>query len=241
MPGLQYKGAAFQNELNYYGLTQPSLPPGIWYAYTESSHDLETSEFANISFDVTDKLNVEAGAVYFHSYSNYDTPLLAFAYQPNLPSDYSQTSHKADGKVGVNYKINKDVMVYADWGQGFRPGGSNAGLPSGCYTNGVTQSYTPDTLNNYEFGWKTTSLDGKLLWNGATYFMDWKKLQALIYDAAVCPTSSYNINVGGARIYGMESNIDYKVDEHLAFQASANYTDSRVTSAETPAYDTLRQ
>ena len=236
MPGLQYKGAAFQNYLNYYGLTQPSLPHGIWYAYTETSHDLETSEFANISFDVTDKLNVEAGAVYFRSYSNYDTPLLAFAYQPNLPSDYSQTSHKADGKIGVNYKITKDVMVYADWGQGFRPGGSNTGDPSSCYTNGVTQTYTPDTLNNYEFGWKTTSLDGKLLWNGATYFMDWKKLQALIYDAAVCPTSSYNINVGDARIYGFESNIDYKVDEHLAIQASANYTDSRVTSAETPAY-----
>ncbi len=70
MPGLQYKGAAFQYELNAYHLTQASLPPGVWYTYTETSHDLETSEFANISFDVTDKLNVEAGAVYFHSYSN---------------------------------------------------------------------------------------------------------------------------------------------------------------------------
>jgi outer membrane receptor protein involved in Fe transport len=237
MPGLQYKGAAFQNYLSYYGLTQPSLPHGVWYAYTESSHDLETSEFANISFDVTDKLNVEAGAVYFHSYSNYVTPSFGFAYAPNTPSDISETSHKADGKAGVSYKVNKDVMVYADWAQGFRPGGSNAGLPSGCYSSGVTQSYTPDTLNNYELGWKTTSLEGKLLWNGALYYMDWKKLQALIYDAAVCPSSSYNINVGDARIYGMESNVDYKVDEHLSIQASVDYTDARVTSAETAAYD----
>ena len=102
----------------------------------------------------------------------------------------------------------------------------------------MTQTYTPDTLNNYELGWKTTSLEGRLLWNGALYYMDWKKLQALIYDAAVCSSSSYNINVGDARIYGMESNIDYKVDEHLAIQASVNYTDARVTSAATPAYDT---
>jgi iron complex outermembrane receptor protein len=238
MPGLQYKGAAFQNYLSYYGLTQPSLPHNVWYAYTESSHDLETSEFSNISFDVTDKLNVEAGAVYFHSYSNYDTTLLAFAYGPNTPSDYGETSHKVDGKVDVSYKINKDAMVYADWAQGFRQGGSNSGLPSGCYTSGVTQTYTPDTLNNYEFGWKTTNLDGKLLWNGALYYMDWKQLQALIYDAAVCPSSSYNINVGDARIYGMESNVDYKVDEHLAIQASVSYTDARVTSAATAAYDT---
>ncbi|MGP8228755.1 MAG: TonB-dependent receptor [Steroidobacteraceae bacterium] len=237
MPGLQYKGAAFQYEFNYYHISRASLPPGVWYAYTETTHDLETSEFANITFDVTDKLNVEAGAVYFHSYSTYDTPLLAFAYAPSIPSDYSQSSHKWDGKAGVNYKITDHALVYADWAQGFRPGGSNSGLPSGCYTSGVTQSYDPDTLNNFELGWKTTSLDGRLLWNGALYYMDWKKLQALIYDAAVCATSSYNINVGDARIYGAESNIDYKVDEHLSFQASVDYTDSRVTSAATAAYD----
>ncbi len=238
MPGLQYNGAAFQYEFSYYGITHASLPAGQWYAYTETSHDLETSEFANISFDVTDKLNVEAGAVHFHSYASYDTPLLAFAYGPNTPSDYSETSHKVDGKAGVNYKITDHVLAYADWGQGFRQGGSNSGDPSSCYANGVTQTYTPDTLNNYEFGWKTTSLEGRLLWNGAVYYMDWKKLQALIYDAAVCPTSSYNINVGDARIYGMESNVDYKVDEHLAIQGAVNYTDARVTSAATPAYDT---
>jgi iron complex outermembrane recepter protein len=241
MPGLQYKGAAFQNYLSYYGLTQPSLPPSVWYAYVETSHDLETSEFANISFDVSDKLNVEAGAVYFHSYSTYDTPLLAFAYAPNVPSDYSETSHKTDGKAGINYKVTDHVLVYADWAQGFRPGGSNSGLPSGpygCYAEGVTKTYSPDTLNNYEFGWKTSSQGGRLVWNGALYYMDWKQLQALIYDASVCPSSSYNINVGGARIYGMESNVDYKVDEHWALQGAMNYTDSRVTSAATPAYDT---
>ena len=237
MPGLQYKGAAFQYELNAYHLTQASLPPGVWYTYTETSHDLETSEFANISFDVTDKLNVEAGAVYFHSYSTYDTPVLGFAYAPNTPSDFSETSHKTDGKAGVNYKITDHVLAYADWAQGFRPGGSNSGLPSGCYSNGVTQTYTPDTLNNYEVGWKTTSQGGRLLWNGAAYYMDWKNLQAIIYDATVCPTSSYYINVGDARIYGMESNVDYKIDEHLTLQASVNYTDARVTSASTAAYD----
>ena len=238
MPGLQYKGAAFQSELAYYGLTQPTLPPGIWYAYVESSHELETSEFANINFDVTDKLNVEAGVVDFHSYGNYDTPVLSFAYSPNIPSDFSQTSKKVDGKAGVNYKLTDHVLLYADWAQGFRPGGSNSGLPYGCYSSGVTQSYTPDTLNNYEFGWKTTSMNNRLVWNGALYYMDWKDLQALIYDAAVCPSSSYNINVGDARIYGMESNIDYKVDEHLSIQGSVDYTDARVTSAATAAYDT---
>jgi outer membrane receptor protein involved in Fe transport len=237
MPGLQYGGDAFQYELQYYGLTQRTMPPGVWYAYTETSDILETTEFANINFDVTDKLNVEVGVSHFHDNESYDTPILGFAYGPNSPSDYSSTSHKWDGKAGVSYKLSHQAMVYADWSQGFRPGGSNTGLPSDCYASGVTQSYNPDTLNNYELGWKTTSLGHRLLWDGAAYYMDWKDLQALIYDASVCPSSAYNINVGEARIYGAESNIDFVINDNWSLQASADYTDASVISAASPNYE----
>jgi iron complex outermembrane recepter protein len=236
MPGLQYGGDAFQYELQYYSLTQRTLPPGVWYTYTETENVLETTEFADINFDVTEKLNVEVGTSHFHDNESYDTPVLGFAYAPNSPSYYASTSHKWDGKAGASYKLTPRAMVYADWSQGFRPGGSNSGLPSGCYSSGVTQSYDSDTLNNYELGWKTTTLGHRLLWNGAAYYMDWKNLQALIYDASVCPSSSYNINVGEAHIYGAESNIDFVISENWSLQASANYTDARVVAASSASY-----
>jgi outer membrane receptor protein involved in Fe transport len=236
MPGLQYGGDAFQYELQFYGLTQRTLPPGVWYTYNENSDVLETTEFANINFDVTDKLNVEAGVSHFHDKESYDTPVLGFAYTPNSPSDFSSSSHKWDGKAGISYKVSHQAMVYADWSQGFRPGGSNYGLPSGCYSSGVTQTYDPDTLNSYELGWKTTSLGHRLLWDGAAYYMDWKSLQALIYDASVCPSSSYNINVGEAHIYGAESNIDFRISDNWSLQASLDYTDARIVAAVDPNY-----
>jgi iron complex outermembrane receptor protein len=236
MPGLQYQGAAFQYYQNSYQLSQPTLPPGIWYAYVERSDQLQTTEFANISFDVTDKLNVEAGTVHYKSYSKYSTPFVQFAYATSQPSISLSDSHKWDSKFGINYKVTEHAMVYADFAQGFREGGSNTGDPYKCYSNGVPDKYTPDTLNNFELGWKTTSLNGHLVWNGAAYLMKWKQLQALIYDANVCASSSYNINVGDARIYGMESNIDYKVNDNWSLQASGNYTDSRVTSAASASY-----
>ena len=250
MPGLQYEGAAFQSALASYSLTQPTLPAGVWYTYTETSRILQTSEFANISFDITDKLNVEVGVVHFHDDESYDTPILAYAYQPNTPSYYTSSSHKWDGRAGISYRVTNHAMFYADWAQGFRPGGSNSGLPgnpyssppTGCYANtpsgapGVPPIYSPDTLNNYEIGWKTTSLQNRLLWNGAAYYMDWKQLQALIYNALVCPSSSYNINVGDARIYGAETNIDYRITDNLTLQAALNYTDAHVTNAIDPDY-----
>jgi len=242
IPNLNYQGAAFQWALYYSGTaTSATLPPGVWYQYIDRSSILQTTEFANISFDITNSLNVEAGIVHFKSDESYDYIVNGvFAYGANFPYSFTQNSHKVDGKAGINYHLSDHAMIYADWAQGFRPGGANAGLPStpngGCYAAGAPYTYNPDTLNNYEFGWKTTSMQNRLLWNGAVYYMDWKNLQALIYDALVCSAASYNVNVGDARIYGAETNIDYHITDNLSLQASLNYTDARVTSAATPAY-----
>jgi len=62
MPGLRTNSPAFQY-YNYYSGTAPgstSLPAKEWYAYSTRWDYLQTTEFANISFDVTKKLNVEA-------------------------------------------------------------------------------------------------------------------------------------------------------------------------------------
>jgi outer membrane receptor protein involved in Fe transport len=232
MPGLRTNSPAFQY-YNLYSGAPPgstSLPPGEWYAYTTRSDYWQSTEFANISFDLTSKLNVEAGVVHFKSYFRYYSPFGQFAYAPTAPSLSVGSSHKWDSKFGVNYKLTDKVMVYADFAQGFRDGGTNSGYPQSCYNKGVPQTYVPDTLNNYEIGWKSTSLNGRLLWNGAAYLMNWKELQTLIYDVNICAPSSFNLNVGDARIYGVESNVDYKLSENWSLQAAASYTDSRLTS-----------
>ncbi len=229
-PGLKPQGSLFQYYLAYYGQTASSLPPGIWYSYTTRSDYLQTTEFADISFDLTDKLNVEAGVVHFHSSFSYFSPYGQFAYAPTASTLSTGSSHKWNSKFGINYKLTDKVMLYADFSQGFRDGGANSGFPASCYANGVPSSYVPDTLNNYELGWKTTSLAGHLLWNGAAYYMDWKNLQTLLYDIDLCAPSSFNANVGDGRIYGVESNIDYKISDHWSFQASAAYTDAHLVS-----------
>jgi outer membrane receptor protein involved in Fe transport len=230
-PGLQTEGAAFQYYEAYYGTTASSLPPGISYAYRTRSDYLQTTEFANISYDITDRLNVEAGVVYFDANSKYYSPYGQFAYAPTTPSLSVDSSHKVNGKAGINYKVGDNFLLYADVSQGFRDGGANSGFPDGCYAAGVPHSYVPDTLNNFELGWKTTSFGGHFLFNGAAYYMKWKDLQTIIYDPDICAPSSFNANVGDARVYGMESNIEFKPDEHWSIQASGSYTDSHLISS----------
>ena len=231
MPGLQTNGAAFQKYLSYYGTTESSLPPGIWYAYTTRSDYLQTTEFANISFDITKDLNVEAGTVHFASHSHYYGPYGQFAYAPTTPYEATESSSKWNSKLGINYKLTDRILVYADFGQGFRDGGANSGYPQSCYDGGVPAKYVPDTLNNYEIGWKSTSLNGRVTFNGAAYLMDWKNLQTLIYDVDICAPSSFNANVGNAKIYGAESNLSIKFNDNWSMQAAGSYTDSHLISS----------
>lgn len=81
-------------------------------------------------------------------------------------------------------------------------------------------------------GPKATGLGGRLLWNSALYWMSWQHLQTIIYEADVCAPSSFYVNVGNARIYGAESNVDFKIDSHWQVQAAVSYNDSRIVSTQ---------
>jgi iron complex outermembrane recepter protein len=231
MPGIQYGGRAWQYSADYYTPPTPApKQPGLWFSYLEYDDYVQATEFANINFDLTDRLNIEAGTVHFHSQFTTFYPYQQYSYAPVSPSNPAGGSNKWNSRLGLNYRLMDNFLIYATFAQGFRDGGVNAGLVPQCYADGVPDKYTPDTLNNYELGWKTTWLDRHLVWNGAFYYMPWKNFQTAIYDPSICTTSSYYANLGDARVYGVESNVDLKLNEHWSFQGAVNYNDSELTS-----------
>jgi iron complex outermembrane receptor protein len=230
MPGLQSAGQAWNAATAYY-YNSGALPPtpDDWYSYVERYDYLQTTEFANIVFDVTPRLHFEAGTVHFKSSFNTQS-YGGFWFAPQATAEYGGGSHKWNSKLGLSYNATDNFLLYANWAQGFRDGGVNGGLPQPCVKNGVPYQFQPDTLTNYELGWKTTWLDKHLLWDGAAYYMPWKNYQSLLFDPGVCASDSFNANIGDARIYGMESNVKYQPNASLSMELSASYNDSRITS-----------
>jgi outer membrane receptor protein involved in Fe transport len=60
------------------------------------------------------------------------------------------------------------------------------------------------------------------------YYMPWKNLQTLVFDPGICPSNSFNANVGNARVYGVESNVKYLPTAFWSVEVSASYNDSRI-------------
>ena len=120
---------------------------------------------------------------------------------------------------GFTYRLNaqwkpiNNVMLYATWSKGFRPGGINR--------RGDIGPYNPDYLYNLEAGWKTTF--GPLRWNGAIYHELWKKFQFAFLGA----NSFTEIHNGrDARVNGIETDVNY-VHGGWTLNATAAYTDAK--------------
>ena len=123
---------------------------------------------------------------------------------------------KGDGfthRVNAQYKPNEDVMLYATWSRGFRPGGINR-QPN-------APAYDPDYLTNYELGWKTNF--GPIRWNGAIYHQVWKGFQFSFLGE-----NSLTVIQNGrdAKVQGIETDVGY-TGGGFTLNAAAAYTNAK--------------
>jgi iron complex outermembrane recepter protein len=231
MPGLQPNGDAFKaivSSYNTYYNDKPAAPlPNEWYSYISRFDYLDTTEFADLTFNLSDRWSLEGGVQHYKSTFESGSLYAGYFWNAKDPTFDTGGSHKVNAKAGVNFKVNKNLLLYGIFSQGFRDGGANTGLGASCSAKGAPATFKPDTLNNFEVGWKSTLLDGRMTWNGAFYLMNWKGYQAPVFDLAICP-SGFNANLGNAKIYGAESNIDYKIADGLSVQISGSYNDSHL-------------
>jgi iron complex outermembrane recepter protein len=116
-------------------------------------------------------------------------------------------------RVSARYEPQENMMFYATWSRGFRPGGINR-QPN-------APAYDPDYLTNYELGWKTQF--GPLTWNGAIFHQIWKKFQFSFLGE-----NSLTVIQNGrdAEINGIETDLSY-IAGGLTLNAAAAYTDAK--------------
>jgi outer membrane receptor protein involved in Fe transport len=116
-------------------------------------------------------------------------------------------------RLNIEWKPQQNLMFYATWSRGFRPGGINR--------RGDIGPYQSDYLTNYEIGWKTTF--GPLRWNGDVYHELWNKFQ---FDFLGANSFTEIHNGKNARINGLESDLNF-TQGHWSISAAAAYTDAR--------------
>ena len=117
-------------------------------------------------------------------------------------------------RFNAQWKPQKDLMFYATWSKGFRPGGINRQRGASRLTIPISWPIT---------SWAGRRPFGPLRWNGAIYHQIWKKFQFSFLGE-----NSLTVIQNGrdARINGIETDINY-VSGGLSLNAAAAYTDAK--------------
>jgi len=202
-------------------------PLQLFYRRNIEDEFKQVAGFGEASFKATEKLTLTAGLRYFHYEKTVtggtDMPweLIGATYRPT-----ASVKSKENGwltKFNVDYAFTRDIMIYAQASQGFRPGGANQVI-------GLAETLTPytaDKLWNYEFGAKTAFFNRRLYVNGALYQIDWSNMQ--VSGRTLNNAYSFISNAGAARIRGAEMEVSTRPAPGLEIGANASYIDAKLT------------
>lgn len=135
---------------------------------------------------------------------------LSTQFAPDNPNGFPAAA-EADGfifKGTVTLTPSEDVLFYATYSEGFRPGLLNrpVGAGSGGFT--VPAEVLTDEVVNYEIGWKTKLFDNQLRFNGNIFYVDVSRLQTTILDPSIV-NLFFSANAADAEIKGLEADFTF--------------------------------
>jgi iron complex outermembrane receptor protein len=139
------------------------------------AHNSSESAFGQINLFVTPKLELIAGARYSWDKQVYDRFDVNRTITGGLATPVGaairgiQKSTALTGKVGVNFHMTEQTLLYATASKGYKAGGVN--LTPG------TPGFKPEQNFVYEAGFKTEMLDRHLRVNGDLFYSNYKDIQ----------------------------------------------------------------
>ena len=168
---------------------------------------------------------------------------------PERHSDYSGSKSRAN----LTWHITPDVMVYATWSQGYRPGSFNRS--SGALLKDPTDLYTaanapspaligtaipqyfkpltvaPDSLTNKEIGFKSEFFQHRLLLNGSAYEEKWQNVQEGLFNPQLLGNTTFGVNGADYRVRGFELQATARLVAGLSVTGSGSWNQSEQTNS----------
>ena len=231
-----------------YDATTFALSPGDWRANYGAGGHLKTTAlagFAQLSFRATDRLTLVVGGRYSTEkktdtdlytdfvtstryldsadFDNFNPPFAA-------PFKSSKRWNSFTPKVGINFQMSPQTLLYGSVSKGFKAGLFNLGgtqvIPvagGGVVLN--NPPVDPETVWAYEAGLKTRLFDDMLRLNVAGFYYDYSDLQLTKIDGQNVVLT----NAAAAELYGIEVETTFKPTDRLTLNLNGSWLHSKFT------------
>jgi iron complex outermembrane receptor protein len=218
--------------------------PGLGQPQTQDQQNDSLSAFTQLYWDVTDRWRLQAGLRYTYEetdarstttttfnpsgHSSFDDPIDPDAV---VVGEGSKSWDEVGYKLGADFRLNEEVMLYGYYAHGFKSGG---------FTGRITfpediGPHDPEYVDTIELGLKSDLLDRRLRANLAAFFNKYDDMQ--IAQNITYPdgrNSARIINAAKAETKGFELELTALPIDNLTLTASIAYLDAEFKDFVTP-------
>lgn len=201
----------------------------------------DVAVFGQVGYKLTDTLKIEAGVRYTKDKKDGvqsgvavalgdrlhpadKAPLTPLTAVPGFSTPYGASWSKVTPQATLTWTPTQDLMAYATVSVGFKGGGFQNDAPNAF---AAQQAYRPESLTNYEVGYKWEFLDHRARWNTSVFYMDYTDLQVQRTDGTcLCNVIA---NAGGAEIKGVETEFQFAPVHALRLFLGGSALDAKYT------------
>jgi outer membrane receptor protein involved in Fe transport len=222
--------------------------------------DEQTAFFAELTFPLTEKLDILVGARRYDLDIDYvGQSKFGGLKEGNSGRDYNSSGGHTDQPLNMNdtitkftasYKMDEDTLIYLTQSEGYRPGGYNrgGGLTNSCaklastadgycgegsgdnFRANPTTTFESDEVLNTEIGIKTILGDGTVRLNATYYNIEWTDIQVSQFDPANISILTFVENAADADISGFEADLLWYPTDTLTIAAAISLNDTEITN-----------
>ena len=219
---------------------------GALFQNPNADHEREAwAVFGEVHIDLTEKLMLTLGGRYTEEEKDYSGQIFfagdGFAgYVPGSPADDffvfgqpiwipidsaagSETWEEFTPKVGLDYRINDNVLTYVSYSEGFRSGdfnGRNQNLAN-------IGPFDPEFVENWEIGMKGEFFDNKVRLNVAAFLNNYDdKQEEIIEPDGFGGSNTVVRNASTADLFGWEAELTWVATDRLRIDANIGYLDA---------------
>ncbi|WP_428149852.1 TonB-dependent receptor [Brevundimonas sp.] len=179
--------------------------------------------FGQVSYDISDRLQVQIGARYAHTTVTNDDVYTTYPqFGIVLFQDQELEDEKLTGKITLNWKLDDDNFVYGFVATGHKTGGLNA---PNLYQ--PAQTFGSEDLIDYELGWKSTLADGRIRTQVGAYYTVYNDFQVNIGDPQYPQVSRVQNVQGDTVLMGLEGSAQAFFGP-LSFNVAASVSNSEL-------------
>lgn len=176
--------------------------------------------FTQATYSFTDRFRTTLGMRYSRETREHVGKFTGL-FVPVYTTEADKTWSAFTPKIGVEYDLTADTLLYASWTKGFKSGTYNVGQNNSSSSNpdGVVD---PEEIKAYEIGFKSRLLDGRVEFSGAGFWYNYTDLQV----NKIIGIATLTVNAGEAENKGIELSSRAQLTENLMLDANFTWIDA---------------